>query len=61
MDVLVNHDSLKVKEGFIITSIDKKKINTLKDVQDILEHKTGGVLIEGVYPNGMRAYYALGL
>ncbi len=50
-----------IKEGFIITSVDKKKISGLKDIQDVLEHKTGGVLIEGVYPNGVRAYYALGL
>ncbi len=50
-----------IKEGFIITSVDKKKINGLKDIKDVLENKTGGVLIEGVYPNGIRAYYALGL
>ena len=50
-----------IKEGFIITSVDKKKIASLKDIQEVLEHKSGGVLIEGVYPNGIRAYYALGL
>jgi Do/DeqQ family serine protease len=50
-----------IKEGFIITTIDKKKVSTLQDVKNILENKTGGVLIEGVYPNGMRAYYGFGL
>ena len=50
-----------IKEGFIITSIDKKKVATTKDIQSFLENKTGGVLIEGVYPNGMRAYYGFGL
>jgi serine protease Do len=50
-----------IKEGFIITSIDKKKVNNLKDIQNMLENKTGGVLIEGIYPNGMRAYYGFGL
>lgn len=50
-----------IKEGFIITSVDKKKVTGLKDIKDVLENKTGGVLIEGVYPNGIRAYYALGL
>lgn len=50
-----------IREGFIITSVDKKKVNGLKDIKDMLENKTGGVLIEGVYPNGVRAYYALGL
>ena len=50
-----------IKEGFIITSIDKKKVATTKEVQSFLEHKTGGILIEGMYPNGMRAYYGFGL
>lgn len=50
-----------IKEGFVITSIDKKKVSNVKDIQNMLENKTGGVLIEGVYPNGMRAYYGFGL
>ncbi len=53
--------SAGIKEGFVITSIDKKKVNNPKDVQTILENKSGGVLIEGIYPNGMRAYYGFGL
>ncbi len=50
-----------IKEGFIILSIDKKKTTTSKELQSLLENKTGGVLIEGIYPNGMRAYYGFGL
>ncbi|MDF2448765.1 MAG: degQ [Bacteroidota bacterium] len=50
-----------IKEGFIITSVDKKKITNIKDIQSTLENKSGGVLIEGMYPNGMRAYYGFGL
>ena len=50
-----------IKEGFIITSIDKKKVNTIEDVKTVLENKRGGVLIEGIYLNGMRAYYGFGL
>lgn len=50
-----------IKEGFIITSVDKKKITTIDDVKATLENKKGGVLIEGVYPNGMRAYYGFGM
>jgi len=53
--------SAGIKEGFIITSIDKKKVSSVKDVQTILENKKGGVLIEGVYPNGMSAYYGFGI
>jgi Do/DeqQ family serine protease len=50
-----------IQEGFIITAIDKKKINSLEDIKSSLETKNGGVLIEGVYPNGMRAYYGFGM
>jgi serine protease Do len=53
--------SAGIKEGFIITSIDKKKINSVQDLENALANKKGGVLIEGVYPNGMRAYYGFGL
>ena len=53
--------SAGIKEGFIITNIDKKKINSLDDVKAALENKEGGVLIEGVYVNGMKAYYAFGI
>ena len=31
------------------------------DAERILAAKRGGVLVEGSYPNGMRAYYGLGL
>lgn len=50
-----------IKEGFIITSIDKKPINTVEDLVTYLENKRGGVLIEGVYENGVRGYYGFGL
>ncbi|MEO8762568.1 MAG: PDZ domain-containing protein, partial [Bacteroidia bacterium] len=50
-----------IKEGFIITSIDKKAINTVDDINAVVKNKQGGILIEGVYPNGMHAYYGFGL
>lgn len=50
-----------MKEGFIITSINKKKVFTIEDVQNMLENKKGTVLVEGVYPNGMIASYGFGL
>lgn len=53
--------SAGINEGFIITSVDKKKITSPDDLKEALENKKGGVLIEGVYPNGMRAYYAFGI
>ncbi|TND06550.1 MAG: degQ [Bacteroidetes bacterium] len=53
--------SAGLREGFIITTVDKKKIQSLEDLRSAIDNKKGGVLIEGVYPNGMRAYYAFGL
>lgn len=53
--------SAGIKEGYIITYIDKKKITSTEDIKAALEHKKGGVLIEGVYPNGMKAFFAFGL
>lgn len=53
--------SAGIKEGFIITSVDKKRIDSMDDIKAALETKKGGVLIEGVYPNGMRAYYGFGM
>jgi serine protease Do len=50
-----------VKRGFIITKIDHQKVNSPEDVKNILNEKSGGVLVEGEYPNGMRAYYAFGM
>ncbi len=50
-----------IKEGFIITSIDKKPINSKDDLELALRSKQGGVLIEGIYPNGTKAYYGFGI
>jgi S1-C subfamily serine protease len=52
-----------MREGFIITKIDKQEVNSVDDVQDLLKNKKGGIMIEGVYeaaPNNTY-YYALGL
>ena len=50
-----------IREGFIITKIDKKPINNFDDLNQSLANKKGGVLIEGIYPNGMKAYYGFGI
>ncbi len=50
-----------IREGFIVMNIDKEPVKTVQDLQIILNGKTGGTLIEGIYPNGQRAYYGLGL
>lgn len=53
--------SIGIREGFIITKIDQKPMREPADISKALGDKQGGVLIEGVYPNGMRAYYGLGV
>jgi serine protease Do len=50
-----------IKEGFIVTRIDKREIKSPTDISGAIERLSGGVLIEGVYPNGMRAYYGFGI
>lgn len=50
-----------IKEGFIVTKIDREPIADLGDLEDKLDGLSGdGILIEGIYPNGDKAYYGLG-
>lgn len=48
-----------IKEGFVITAIDKVSVDNAEDVSRILQNKAGGVLIEGIYDNGDQALYAM--
>ncbi|QSE97418.1 trypsin-like peptidase domain-containing protein [Fulvivirga lutea] len=41
-----------LKEGFIITKIDKVDIVDLADLHLVLENKKGGILVEGITPTG---------
>jgi S1-C subfamily serine protease len=50
-----------IREGFIITTVDKNKVSSPEELKKVLDNKKGGILIEGVYPNGSRAYYAFGM
>jgi len=52
---------LGIKEGFILTSVNKTPVNSVKDISDILEDTEGGVIIEGVDNAGTRLYYAFGM
>lgn len=53
--------SVGIQQGFIITSIDKKKVATIEDIEKYLVNKSGPVLVEGFYTNGMRASYSFSL
>lgn len=50
-----------IKEGFVLTFVNKKPVNSVKDIADILKKSEGGVIIEGVDRNGSRSYYAFGM
>jgi serine protease Do len=50
-----------VEKGFIITRINSKPVGSVEEVRSILTNTRGGVYIEGIYPNGVVAYYAFGI
>ncbi len=52
--------NIGIKEGFIITKINKEVVTTAEEVLELINNGDGGILIEGQYPNGTKAYYALG-
>ncbi len=51
-----------VRPGFIITSIDNQVVTSADQLAKILSNKSGGVMMEGIYPNWPgRYYYAFGM
>jgi len=49
-----------LKEGFIITSVNKKPIYEVKDFKREIGNARGGILVEGIYDNGEQAYFVFG-
>ncbi len=51
-----------IREGFIITSVNKLKITSVDDLKKELKNASGGVMLEGIYPDfpGV-VFYAFGL
>jgi len=48
-----------IKKGFIITAVNKKPINDVNDFKREIGNVRGGILVEGVFPDGEYAYYVL--
>jgi len=48
-----------MKEDFIITHIDKVAVDNIKDLNQILRYKSGGILVEGIYWNGEKGVYGI--
>jgi serine protease Do len=57
-----NFKETGIADGFIITRIDKNVVTKPADVQRYLEaaRDNSGALVEGVYPDGRKAYYPIG-
>jgi Do/DeqQ family serine protease len=57
-----NFKETGMAEGFIITRIDKNPVRKPADVKNYLEQAkdNSGALVEGVYPDGRKAYYPIG-
>jgi Do/DeqQ family serine protease len=53
--------SAGVREGFIITRVNSTSVDSVDEIRSILEGFSGGVFVEGIYPNGTTAYYAFGM
>ena len=50
-----------VRENFIITQVNNKPVYSVTELDKIIKSVKGGVYIEGIYPDGVVAYYAFGL
>jgi S1-C subfamily serine protease len=49
-----------IEKGFIITSVNKKPVYDVSDFKREIGNAEGGILVEGIYPNGEHAYYVFG-
>ena len=50
-----------IKEGFVITQINNRSVNRTEDIKSIVDASEDGIYIEGIYPDGSIAYYAIEL
>ena len=49
-----------IKTGFIITQVNKNAVSEVDEFKRIIKNSRGGILVEGIYPNGEVAYYVFG-
>lgn len=50
-------EATDIQEGFVITKIDEEPVNNIEELSSVLNNKSGGVLLEGVYPGNNGVYY----
>ncbi len=53
--------SAGINQGFVITHLDQKPVKTPEEVVEFFNTQKGGVLVEGIYPNGMKGYFGFGI
>jgi Do/DeqQ family serine protease len=51
---------LGIREGFVLTTVNKKPVSSVNDIASILNESEGGIIIEGMDRNGSKAYFAFG-
>jgi S1-C subfamily serine protease len=49
-----------IKNGFVITKVDKNPVTDPNELAQYLENHEGALLVEGMYSKNQRAYYAIG-
>jgi serine protease Do len=48
-----------IRPGYIISHIDKIPVDNLEDLNQILDFKKGGILVEGYYPDGQKGVFGI--
>lgn len=48
-----------IKEGFIVTAIDKRPIKDTEQLAAALNNAKDGILVSGMYPDGEKVYYGI--
>ncbi|MFY9154485.1 MAG: Do family serine endopeptidase [Prolixibacteraceae bacterium] len=46
-----------IRKGFIITQVNKNAISEVNDLERVIKNSKGGILVEGMYPNGEMVDY----
>lgn len=46
-----------IRPGFVITRVNKQKVDSVEELAKVLEKEKGGIMLEGVYPGKPDVYY----
>jgi Do/DeqQ family serine protease len=52
---------LGIREGYVLTSVNKKPVRSVNDISSILKVSEGAIIIEGLEKDGTKFYYAFGM